>query len=318
MGHACNICNKHTMVGNFFERLNEVLGDTNRKQRAAARRSLEAKFEAFLAETQPLVPIAQKHPQAALYRHAWKRAKVLQLICQGVPDPKRVAVFSELADLTAVERVAAMAGTKQAAVFSKLADPATKYHYETVLQLVDQCVPDPERATVFSELAYLAAKHYDEVAPDGPYGKVPLQMEPKAVARLLQKEIRRLRPLEPAPPRPLSCIYIGTDEHGKVYIGQTLDAPERRHMQHRSDHTGPFKNGATHISWRVIPVREEVLDERESYYIGLYDACNNGYNENQGNVRQAYDRGCADRRAGKLPRKSARGVSASGMTGIPD
>src|SRR3989338_8437873 len=45
-----------------------------RLERAEARKRLEELFETFLLDTKPLTPKASKHPGAALYRHAWKRA----------------------------------------------------------------------------------------------------------------------------------------------------------------------------------------------------------------------------------------------------
>lgn len=45
-----------------------------RLERAEARKRLEELFENFLLETKPLTPKAPKNQEAALYRHAWKRA----------------------------------------------------------------------------------------------------------------------------------------------------------------------------------------------------------------------------------------------------
>ncbi len=45
-----------------------------RLERAEARKRLEELFERFLLETKPLAPKAPKNQEAALYRHAWKRA----------------------------------------------------------------------------------------------------------------------------------------------------------------------------------------------------------------------------------------------------
>ena len=82
-----------------------------------------------------------------------------------------------------------------------------------------------------------------------------------------------------------------------MYVGQTQDAPERRWLQHRADGTGPFKNGDQYVTWEVVEgeVPTAKLDERESYCIGLFDAFENGYNENRGNDFAAYERGCSAR-----------------------
>jgi len=45
-----------------------------RLERAESRKRLEELFEIFLLETKPLTPKAPKNQEAALYRHAWKRA----------------------------------------------------------------------------------------------------------------------------------------------------------------------------------------------------------------------------------------------------
>ena len=49
-----------------------------RAERAAEQKRLDDLFEKFLAETEPLTPKASKHPQVALFRHAWKRAIVFK------------------------------------------------------------------------------------------------------------------------------------------------------------------------------------------------------------------------------------------------
>lgn len=45
-----------------------------RFEKAEERKRLEELFEKFLLETKPLAPKAPKNQEAALYRHAWKRA----------------------------------------------------------------------------------------------------------------------------------------------------------------------------------------------------------------------------------------------------
>ena len=228
------------MLRDFFDRWKE-----RREQRAAEKEWLEKQFQAFLAQTQPLVPSAPRHPRAALFRHTWKRATALELIYKRMEDSKRAAMYSKIAEL--------------------------------------------------------AANHYYNVAPEGPYGKVTLRISPQAMDRLLENEIQLLSPPEPTPERHLACVYMGIDENNLVYIGQTLDAPERRWKEHRLAGSGPFKKRATYVQWRVLhgPVERDELNELESYYIGFYDAYENGHNESRGNAWQAYERGCQDRLAGK-------------------
>lgn len=225
-------------IGQFFKRRREA-----RAKAAAERARVERFFESFLTETRRSVPPAPKHASAALYRHAWKRAAVLEILYQRESDEARASLYRE---------------------FQKL-----------------------------------AAHQYYRVAPVGPYGTVRLRMKGAAVTRLLQVETKRLSPSSSKKqrPRPLACIYTGTCEAGRVYVGQTVEAPERRWVQHLAGGTGPFKNGYQYIAWRVVEgdVPLAKLDEQESYSIGLFDAFEHGYNDTRGNDWEAYERGCAAR-----------------------
>ena len=226
------------MIAGLFKRWREAKAEA-----AAERARLQSLFESFLRETQPLVPRAPKHREAALYRHAWKRAAVLEVLHQRRSDQSRTSLFREFQQL--------------------------------------------------------AAERYYRVAPVGPYGPITLRMETKAATRLLEVEIQRLSPTRRKQllARPLACIYIGKCEEGRVYVGQTTEAPERRWIQHRAEGTGPFKKGAQYVDWKVVEgaVAPAKLNERESYCIGLYDACDKGYNDTRGNDWKAYERGQADR-----------------------
>ncbi len=226
------------MIEGFFKRWRAARADA-----AAKRAEFDRLFEDFLRETAPLVPQGSKHPKAALYRHAWKRASILGIIYRQRSD-------------------------------------------ETL-------------ATRFQEFEKHAGERYFEVAPAGLYGKAPLRMSEKTGTRLLEFEKQRLFPREgkPSRVRPLACIYIGTCEKERVYVGQTVGAPESRWFQHRFGGTGPFKTGALYVKWKVIEgeIDPSELDERESFYIGLYDANKNGYNDTIGNNWQAYERGKAER-----------------------
>ena len=227
-----------------------------RESRATAKANkaeLELLFEGFLVETEPLVPRGSKYPEVALLRHAWKRAKVLELLFQNCEVNK----YPEANDLV------------------------KKYN-------------------AFSNLA---SERHSRVAVPNLNGVPRLQMEAKAVEKLMNLERERILTAanergERSIIRPLACIYIGTCEQGRVYVGQTLGAPEYRWMQHRTSGTGPFKKGERYVQWKVIegsidPAR---LDERESYFIGFHNAVEDGYNETKGNNWHAYDRGVSDSR----------------------
>jgi hypothetical protein len=107
-----------------------------RTERAEEQKRINDLFERFLLETKPLTPKASKHPQAALYRHAWKRSVALILLFKDSKNPESEILYKKFADI--------------------------------------------------------AAKRYDEIAPDGPYGKVRLKMTPEAVPKLMKKEAQNI------------------------------------------------------------------------------------------------------------------------------
>jgi hypothetical protein len=175
-----------------------------------------------------------------------------------------------------------------------------------VLGVIYQQKSDPARVAHFQELEKLAGERYFEVAPETLYGKSPLRMGEKVALRLLEIETQRLFPIrEKQRSRPLACIYIGICDRGRVYVGQTVGAPESRWLQHRFGGTGPYKKGGQYVDWKVVEggIDPTKLNERESYYIGLYDAHRNGYNETQGNDWRAYQRGEAERTSVKVAAK---------------
>ncbi len=213
-----------------------------RKEAAAEKARIERLFDGFLAESRPLAPRARKHQEAAVYRHAWKRSAVLEVLYQREMDDKKVLLFR-----------------------------------------------------AFQQLA---ADRYYRMAPVNAYGTVRLKIESEAAERLLEAEAKRLSPQPAKKPPPTACIYLGRCEEGRVYIGQTIEVPERRWVQHRVEGTGPFKDGAQFPHWEVLEgnIPKGHLDERESYYIGLLDTFQNGYNETRGNDWDAYERGRIDAR----------------------
>ena len=223
-----------------------------RARAAAEREFTERAFASFLKETKPLVPRAPKHYFAALYRHAWKRAAVLEILYQRESD----------------------AG----------------------------------RALLYRQFQKLAAARYYPVAPAGPYGRRPLRMGAAAAMRLLEAESRRMSPQKGTrrARQSSACIYRGTCEAGRVYIGQTQEAPERRWIKHRAEGTGPFKNGSQYSNWDIVEgeVPPQKLNERESYYIGLFDTFENGYNDTRGNDWGAYERGCVARENSAEPERA--------------
>jgi len=107
-----------------------------RAERAEEKKRILGLFEGFLAQTKPLTPKAPKHSEAALYRHAWKRAVVLSLLFQDSQNP--------------------------------------------------------EKETLYKNFAEIAAKHYYQIAPEGPYGKVRLKMTPAAAQKLMGKEAQKI------------------------------------------------------------------------------------------------------------------------------
>ncbi len=96
-------------------------------------------------------------------------------------------------------------------------------------------------------------------------------------------------------------IYkIINDVNERVYIGQTIRPLEIRFKTHLKDakedwQTNKFHNalmdiGAEHFSIVLIDTCDETeADRLESYYIKIYDSCNNGYNSTfgggSGNIR---------------------------------
>ena len=217
-----------------------------REERKERKARIEAMFKDFVGETRPLVPKAPKYPEAALFRHVWKRA------CA----------------------------------------------YEHIYQKIHK---NEERALIYSEFQKLAAGRYWPVAPNNAYGKVRLKLSPEAYEKLTEQELARLFPRdEPKSKRDVNkaCIYVGFDlEQNKPYIGQTIGDPEYRWKEHRVNGTGPFKKGASYANWEVIKenVSLNELDELEAYYIGYYNAFEDGYNETKGNDWQSYERGVNDR-----------------------
>src|SRR3989338_10144682 len=72
-----------------------------RVERAIERKRLNDLFEKFLIETQPLTTKASKHPEAALLRHAWKRAAILSFLFKDIPNSEKGYLYKNFAEIAA-------------------------------------------------------------------------------------------------------------------------------------------------------------------------------------------------------------------------
>lgn len=70
-----------------------------RLERAEARKRLEGLFEQFLLETRPLTPKAPKNQEAALYRHAWKRAVAISFLFDKTSNQERSDLYKNFAQI---------------------------------------------------------------------------------------------------------------------------------------------------------------------------------------------------------------------------
>jgi hypothetical protein len=166
--------------------------------------------------------------------------------------------------------------------------------YQTICE---KLLDDVEKAKLFVEFQNIASKEYNKIAPENAYGKVRLKLSAEAHKRMLDEELKRLKPTQENRSKrnlELACIYVGYDTlENKPYIWKTIGEPEYRWKEHRSCGTGPFKNGSSYAKWDVI--RENVdlndLNKLESYFIGFYNAFEDGHNDNRGNDLNAYEKG---------------------------
>lgn len=147
-----------------------------------------------------------------------------------------------------------------------------------------------------SEIQSIAKNNYRFYAPRTGYERefVPaLRLTTKQIVKLAKEELISTTELDeicqPTKKIGQGFIYIGKCTAGRCYVGQTTKEPESRWLQHRQSLTGPYKQGTEHVKWEVIKVcKATELDYFESYFIGIYDSFNNGYNDNQGNHLDAY------------------------------
>lgn len=84
----------------------------------------------------------------------------------------------------------------------------------------------------------------------------------------------------------LHCIYKHTCPDGSVYIGQTLSGQAEHRWQGGNSYKGqPFYEAIERFGWSNIKheiieddIPETDVDDRERYYIKLYDSFTNGWN----------------------------------------
>lgn len=103
----------------------------------------------------------------------------------------------------------------------------------------------------------------------------------------------------------MGYIYIVTNDiNNKVYIGQTSNTISERWQEHRNTDDGTeFHNAIRKYGSQLFHVRQleecpiEKLNEREIYYIDLYDSYKNGYNMTPGGAGvPGYEHTLADRK----------------------
>ncbi len=167
-----------------------------------------------------------------------------------------------------------------------------------VREAIFKKLKNEEESKIYHQVAKIAEDRYYFRAPTNKYGKVELQISEKQAVVMWKKEMNFLFPTEiKTKVKEYSCIYLGTDNiEKKPYIGQTVNEPELRQLQHRKNKTGPYKNGATYAKWEILKENVQVneLDYWESKFIGEYDSFENGHNDNIGNDRNAYEEGKAN------------------------
>jgi hypothetical protein len=72
------------------------------RRRLEGQRRLQASFDQFLEESKASASMRRsKHPEAALYRHAWRRAVVLESLSQRLGSNENRMIFGRFRDLAA-------------------------------------------------------------------------------------------------------------------------------------------------------------------------------------------------------------------------
>jgi hypothetical protein len=155
-----------------------------------------------------------------------------------------------------------------------------------------------EEKQILKNIQEIAARNYYSCAPRNAYGKVRLRITPNQVFEYLKREQSQTKDTNHWDTKKFTCVYVGMTKDGKMYVGKTVNEPEKRWVEHRKTSTGPFKNGNDYAEWSVVRgnVQPKELDYWEAYYIGYYNTYEEGYNENPGTDKTAYDRGRNDAR----------------------
>lgn len=96
-------------------------------------------------------------------------------------------------------------------------------------------------------------------------------------------------------------IYLIVNNiNGKLYVGKTYTTLDKRFKEHVSDskkernRNRPLYraiNKYGHDNFKIIPIKtfkESILEEKEKYYIQLFDTYNNGYNATLGGDSRKY------------------------------
>lgn len=153
-----------------------------------------------------------------------------------------------------------------------------------------------EQKQILKSIQELAARNYYANAPENAYGRVTLKITPKQVFEYIKREQSQSKDTNHWDTKLFACVYVGRTKDGRMYVGKTVNEPERRWIEHRKMGTGPFKDGHDYAEWSVVRgnVQPKELDYWEAYYIGYYNTYEEGYNENPGNDKTAYGRGRND------------------------
>jgi len=149
---------------------------------------------------------------------------------------------------------------------------------------------------ILKNIQEIAGRNYYACAPENAYGKVTLRITPNQVFEYLKREQSQPKDANHWDTKQFACVYVARTKNGRMYVGKTVNEPERRWIEHRKMGTGPFKDGHDYAEWSVVRgnVQPKELDYWEAYFIGYYNTYEEGYNENPGNDRTAYDRGRND------------------------
>lgn len=208
-----------------------------RQERAAEKAWLEGQLQILLKQTQPLVPSAPKHPKAALYRHTWKRATVLELIYKRMENLKLAATYSKMAEMAAKNYYDVAPEGPYGKVTLRISPEAMQRLLEKEVQLLLPPEPAPKRdlaciymGTDENKLVYIGQT---QEAPEHRWkehrliGSGPF----KKGATYVQWRVLR-GPVEPD----------HLDEHESYYIG-FYDAYEHGHNESRGNAWQAYERG---------------------------------------------------------------------------